>query len=378
MSGPGPGRPDDDDSVDSSNDDSTSTSDDYSAESSNDDFASVSDDESTQSAANPADSGDSAVPDPSTHGPPDSSSGQPTARTDRNDSPETSPPSTHHSKSDREQITIESHGVLRWFLKTDDGTVVAIRDVLSSVAIVAVIGLILFGFSGIWPPLVAVESGSMEPNMERGDLIFVADNERYVSDGAIDGTGVVTVEDAEETGHTTFGQPGDVIIFMPNGNDHATPVIHRAHLWVEEGDNWVAKADPDVVGDLECEDVEATCPARHDGFITKGDANPNYDQYRGGARTDVVKPEWVTAKGVFRIPWLGHVRLAFDSIFSSVMPVPLEDSTSVVGADEPGAVDDGASNLVEYMEGPIWSPAAQPLALAIVGFTAIVGVRRFH
>ena len=377
MSGPGSGRPGGDDSADSSNDESICSSDDHSTESSTDDFASASDDESTDSAVNPADSGDREGPNPSTHGPSDSSTGR-TDRTDRTDSPEPSPPSTHHSQSDREPVTIQSHGVLRWFLKTDDGTVVAIRDVLSSVAIVAVIGLILFGISGIWPPLVAVESGSMEPNMQRGDLIFVADNERFVSDGAIDGTGVVTAEGPEKSGHTTFGQSGDVIIFRPNGNDHATPVIHRAHLWVEEGDDWVAKADPDVVGDLECDDVESTCPARHDGFITKGDANPNYDQHRGGAQTDVVKPEWVTAKGVFRIPWLGHVRLAFDSIFSSVMPLPLEGSTSAVGAYEPGVVNDGSSDLLEYLEEPIWSRTAQPLVLAIVGFTAIVGVRRFQ
>ena len=361
MSGPGSGCPDDEPS-----------------DSSNDEYASASDDDSTDSTVNSADSGDGAVSDPSILGSSDSSSGQPTDRTDRYGSPDTSPPSTHQTKSDREHVSIQSHGLLRWFLKTDDGTVVAIRDVLSSVAIVAVIGLILFGISGIWPPLVAVESGSMEPNMQRGDLIFVADNERFVSDGAIDGTGVVTAEDAEETGHTTFGQAGDVIIFMPDGNDHTTPVIHRAHLWVEEGDDWVAKADPDVIGDLECEDVEATCPAPHDGFITKGDANPSYDQHRGGAQTNVVKPEWVTAKSVFRIPWLGHVRLAFDSIFSSVMPVPLEGSTADAETFEPGAGEPASGEIHGYTTETIPSSAALPIALGIGGIATIVGFRRSH
>ena len=40
-----------------------------------------------------------------------------------------------------------------------------IRDILIVLIIVAVIGAVLFGVSGTWPALVAVESGSMIPNM---------------------------------------------------------------------------------------------------------------------------------------------------------------------------------------------------------------------
>ena len=228
--------------------------------------------------------------------------------------------------SDGDGVTVEDDGVVRWFLNSDDGTVVMVRDVLSSVAIVAVVGLILFGVSGIWPPLVAVESGSMTPNMHRGDLIFVVDDDRYVGDNPADGTGVVTMENGQDSGYEKFGQPGDVIVFKPNGDDRQTPVIHRAHFWVEEGENWVdTKADEDIVGDATCAEVR-TCPATHDGFITKGDANQGYDQYRNGI-SDIVRPEWVTGKAMFRIPWLGHVRLTFDSIFGgTVAPTPAVDS----------------------------------------------------
>ncbi len=227
-----------------------------------------------------------------------------------------------------DRVTIEDDGVVRWFLKTDNGTVVFARDILSSVAIVAVIGLLLFALSGIWPPLVAVESGSMEPNMQRGDLIFVVAEDRFVGDDPVEGTGVVTLETGEETGGETFGQPGNVIIFEPNGDPTATPIIHRAHFWVEEGENWVdTRADDDIVGDATCEDVP-TCPAAHDGFITKGDANNGYDQYQGGAQTDVVSPDWVTGKAQYRIPWLGHIRLLFDSLFGGVL-TPLAGSDVV-------------------------------------------------
>ncbi|WP_049928935.1 S26 family signal peptidase [Halopiger goleimassiliensis] len=228
-----------------------------------------------------------------------------------------------------DQVTIEDDGVVRWFLRSEDETVVFVRDIVSSIAIVAVIGLLLFAVSGVWPPLVAVESGSMEPNMQRGDLIFVVDDDRFVGDDPVEGTGVVPLERGEESGDESFGQPGDVIIFKPAGTDR-TPIIHRAHFWVEQGEDWVERADQDVVGRVTCEDVH-TCPAEHAGFITKGDDNDGYDQY-GGANTDVVKPEWITGKATFRIPWLGHIRLFFDDLLGG-MVLPPGSMQSIAGLE---------------------------------------------
>ncbi|ELY46067.1 S24/S26 family peptidase [Natronorubrum sulfidifaciens] len=269
---------------------------------------------------------------PSPGGPPDESDDSVDDHGDRSDYDRDQPDRSDHdwrSAGDEvgaaseptagEQLTIEDDGIVRWFLKSDDETVVLARDIVSSVAIVAVIGLLLFGLSGVWPPLVAVESGSMEPNMHRGDLIFVVDDDRYAGDDPADDTGIVTLEAGESNGHEKFGQAGDVIVFWPNGDPGATPVIHRAHFWVEEGENWVdTKANEEFVGGATCADIQ-TCPANHDGFITKGDANSGYDQYRGGAQTDVVRTEWVTGKAMLRVPWLGHVRLTFDEIFGGML-----------------------------------------------------------
>lgn len=254
------------------------------------------------------------------------------------------------SDSDADTVTIEDDGVLRWFLNTDDETVMMARDVLSSVAIVAAVGLLLFAISGIWPPLVAVESGSMEPNMHTGDLIFVVDDDRFVGDGAVAGTGVVTHESGQESGYDTFNNPGDVIVYQPNGDASEVPVIHRAHFWVEDGENWVdTKASEEVIGDATCAEV-TTCPAEYDGFVTKGDANNGYDQYGNGI-SDVVKPEWVTGKAKYRIPWLGNVRLTFDKLLGGmIVPTspssqPLQDPTAATvtptGADAPGFGGDG-------------------------------------
>ena len=228
-------------------------------------------------------------------------------------------------------VTIEDDGIVRWFLRSNDGTIVVVRDLVVSVSIVAFIGILLFGISGVWPPLVAVESGSMEPNMHRGDMIFVVDDDRFVGDDPVDGTGIVTAEDGEVNGHDTFGDSGDVIIFRPDGQAHQTPIIHRAHYWVEYEENWVeTKADPAYTGEMSCDEIDH-CPAPHDGFITKGDANRAYDQVADhGAQTTVVKPEWVTGKAKYRIPWLGHVRLTFDRLLSSGPVVPVVPAVGVM------------------------------------------------
>ncbi|NHN46186.1 S26 family signal peptidase [Halostella sp. JP-L12] len=194
---------------------------------------------------------------------------------------------------------------VEWFLKSDNEGVAALRDLLSTVALVAVVGLILFAVSGIWPPLVAVESGSMEPHMEKNDLVFIVDENRFTADGAVDG--VVTYQQGQENGVRSFGSYGEVIVFQPNGQD-GVPIIHRAHMFVEEDERWVERADEDHLRGETCEEVR-NCPAPHDGFITKGDDTPYYDQVAG--RSTVVKSEWVQGRAEVRIPWLGWVRLQF-------------------------------------------------------------------
>ncbi|AGN01447.1 peptidase S24/S26A/S26B [Salinarchaeum sp. Harcht-Bsk1] len=193
-----------------------------------------------------------------------------------------------------------------WYLKTERPLVVASRDILSSVLLVTILGLALFAVSGVWPPLVAVESGSMEPNMQRGDLVLVVEEDRFSSRLA-DEHGIVTAAAASGTEHEQFGEPGSVIVYRPNG-EGGTPIIHRVAFAVDEGDNWVAMADSAHLGNVdECTDV-ASCPADYDGYITRGDANAQYDQVAG--QSTVVKPGWIRGRAVSRTPYLGCIRLA--------------------------------------------------------------------
>jgi signal peptidase len=201
-------------------------------------------------------------------------------------------------------------GPLHRIRTATDGPLLVVRETALSVGAVVVIGLLLFAISGVWPPMVAVESGSMEPHMQKGDLVFITDTGRFAPDAAHGETGVVTREVARETGYWKFGAHGSVIVY-DNPEDGGPPVIHRAQFWVEKGENWYDEADPDHVRSRNCAEM-SNCPAPNAGFVTKGDANGEYDQVNGISKP--VKPEWIVGTARVRIPYLGWVRLGVSSV----------------------------------------------------------------
>jgi signal peptidase len=149
------------------------------------------------------------------------------------------------------------------------------------VEVLLIVAIVLSGayaVTGSWHIGFAVESGSMEPNMQVGDLIFVQAPHR---------TNITTYEEGEMLNYTSFKKYGDVIIYRPNGFSSATPIIHRAMYWVDEG-----------------EEMPDGKPAPHAGYITKGDNNPCPDQPMLGV--EPVRPEWVIAVAKVRIPYLGY------------------------------------------------------------------------
>ena len=183
-------------------------------------------------------------------------------------------------------------------------------DLLSSVSAVVLVGVLLFAVSGVWPPLVAIESPSMTPNIHTGDLVFVMEEERFPGDAAHGDTGVVTAHAASAADYTEFNRPGDVIVYAPDGDNATTPIIHRAMFWVEKNESWYDEADADYVGSADsCREL-ANCPANASGFITKGDYNSQYDQVGYDPISSPVKPGWVVGTAEVRVPWLGCVRLS--------------------------------------------------------------------
>ncbi len=111
-----------------------------------------------------------------------------------------------------------------------------IGDTLTAGAIVAVLLLILMAYSGIWPPMVVVESGSMQhdlPGAKPVSHIGVIDTGDLVLIKKTDRSSIQTYVEGVKTGHKTYGEYGDVIIYYPNGDRSQTPIIHRAIIYLE-------------------------------------------------------------------------------------------------------------------------------------------------
>jgi signal peptidase len=211
--------------------------------------------------------------------------------------------------------------------KAERGARTFLVDVVSSAVAVLLVGALLFAVSGVWPPMVAIESSSMAPHMNTGDLVFVMDEQRFPGDGEIAGTGVVTLRSGQNSDYRQFQRPGDVIVYKPNGNDGATPIIHRAMFYVQEGENWYEEADRQSIGRYsECgettEEALPYCPAPHAGFITKGDNNGGYDQAQPDPLSAPVKAEWVVGTAEVRIPKLGCIRLRNERCLGSARASP--------------------------------------------------------
>jgi signal peptidase len=137
---------------------------------------------------------------------------------------------------------------------------------------VVLIAVAFFGSFGVYfilqvalnteSPVVVVISGSMEPNIHKGDLLFLMgkDAEDIRSGTALDLTGDVIVYDAQGL---WIGAPQE-------------PIVHRVIGKYLDGDTWM--------------------------FITKGDANSNEDP-------EPVPESNIIGVVVGRIPYIGWVKI---------------------------------------------------------------------
>ena len=157
------------------------------------------------------------------------------------------------------------------------------KDLAFTAGFLLVIVGLLYAYSGVWPPMVAVDGHSMLPNLKPDDLILMQ---------SLDRASVTTYNEAVSRSYKAFNDFGDVIVFRPMGDSKVTPVIHRAMYHVEEG-------QPMWTGGP---------PAPHSGYITQGDNNYLYDQSSPISQNQPVKKEWVLGVSQFRIPYLGKLR----------------------------------------------------------------------
>lgn len=166
-----------------------------------------------------------------------------------------------------------------------------LKDIGVVLGIVAVFLVLCYLIFGLWTPMYVVSSGSMEPNMNVGDVVFVK---------SITRTDIVTFRDGQNPAspHMKFGNPGDVILYRPFGDPQRVPIIHRAMYYVEAGDEmWPGGP-----------------AAPHAGYITKGDneqTNSYLDQNSSIMPQTPVKEEWIIGVSQFKIPFIGKIRLLF-------------------------------------------------------------------
>jgi len=209
----------------------------------------------------------------------------------------------------------------------------AAKDVGIAVGSVLLVFLLTFAYSGNWPPMVVIESGSMEHDghtnykepgythlgiIDTGDLVIV--KEAGKSD-------IVTYLEGKKTGYEKYGDYGDVIVYYKNGiKEHqgskVTPVIHRAMAWVDVLDNGsyyipeinIYYEDKIVLDEIGLPIGHGISPT-NSGYITKGDSinNRNADQFShtdvNGARVQPADPDWVIGMARGELPWFGLIKL---------------------------------------------------------------------
>jgi signal peptidase len=237
------------------------------------------------------------------------------------------------------------------------GALGVVRDIAVSAGIVALILVSLFAYTGVWPPMVVIESNSMMHGgdseigvIDTGDLTLVKSiNERH---------DVVTYVEATcatnpHHGFKSYGDFGNVIVYRKNGLTEI-PVIHRAIAWIEY--NATASNPPyKYVGNIpdigvynvteytlnkagyQNQNIRinldgifrssavSTSRAAHSGFVTHGDHNPpQVDQeslrVQQGSLVEPVKVNWVVGRAEGELPWFGLFKLWITGHDSSIFP----------------------------------------------------------
>ncbi len=274
-------------------------------------------------------------------------------------------------------------GMITAFRTSEHWAVSLARDLLWVIAVVGGIALALYLICGTWPAIVTIESESMVPHMNVGDLVVVVEKDRFGE--------LMTWNESRSTGYQKFGDYGDVIIYRPNGvKDFWSsvgllplsvqhPIIHRAMTWVDAGEPepsylnpYRGQVTPSAYIPLKTSSDTTygyhilypgnTTPPRnisanakgigfpalsakyflpdeyvvngsgyirygdaaaHGGYITKGDNNIASDQgYLPASLTTAIEPvkeEWVVGKSLFVIPLVGLLPLHITEVIIIVV-----------------------------------------------------------
>jgi signal peptidase I len=228
---------------------------------------------------------------------------------------------------------------------------------LVALAIILLLLVSLYAYTQNWPPVYVIESDSMQHGttdnlglINTGDLVLAQ---------KVQLSQITTYVVGVQTGYTTYGEFGDVLLYYPNGVV-GTPVIHRAIIFLEWNANGTWSA-PSLAG-LSCGHSEADfytiAPSATgcgtsgltgtltlhgigwqsvdvtidlgsltdtSGFITMGDNNYLAGTSPETGLTDqsagisaLVQPGWIVGVARGMVPWFGSVKLLLSGDSSEV------------------------------------------------------------
>lgn len=224
-----------------------------------------------------------------------------------------------------------------------------------ALAVIVVLLVSLWAYTQNWPPVYVVESSSMQHGtadqlglINTGDLVLA---QQTTADR------VVPYFVGMQTGYTTYGEYGDVLLYHPDGLANVVPVIHRAIVYLDYNADGTfsipelsglpcgsaATAVYRVSGANACATshvngtltllgigwqnvtvtVDLSSIGLHSGFLTMGDNNlVNGDPNRGvpdqPSISSLVEPGWIVGAARGMIPWFGAVKLLLSGQASEV------------------------------------------------------------
>jgi signal peptidase I len=223
---------------------------------------------------------------------------------------------------------------------------------LIALAIIVLLLVSLYAYTGNWPPAYVVESDSMQHGST--DQIGLINTGDLVLAQQLGPAGITTYVQGVSSGYKTYGEFGDVLLYHPNDDLSVAPIIHRAIVYLEWNANatysapslaglpcgsaagavYRVSSHPDGCGTAGLSgtltllgigwtgatvsvNLDPSALGRHAGYLTMGDNNvilgsPPVGEPDQPSLSTLVETGWIVGLARGMIPWFGALKLLID------------------------------------------------------------------
>lgn len=223
----------------------------------------------------------------------------------------------------------------------------SLRGLIIAVVIVLLIIVSLVLYSGAWPPLVVIESKSMQHSNTESFIGTIDTGDMVILKKMANTTEVRTYLESLADGYQTYGEYGDVVIYRPYGSESQTPIIHRALLRMEYNSSgggfdipvlgeipssmWSVAGGPKDFHNMKAELVltgigynqvtvrlnisimlshfAQVAMVPFSGFVTLGDNNRGIADQMSNICWTPVRADWINGEARGELPWFGLLKL---------------------------------------------------------------------